>query len=406
MDSSPYSYDDGQEYEPLFYDGGYDSSSVSRCNFDGISEISDECYSIYEQSLSDSYFEDYDDELSSNFSCFETDSSLYDYQSETTTTSGSTPERSMKSRFKDTDDKPVLNGILKRTNNSNTYNESISTPITQATIDKIRESEFEDILQYARDIVNPDPAAKLTFSSQPAKVVQGSFRHLLSVKEINSNNGAFKYRTVEITRNGEEDLGISIRKGDGWEKKDGIYISRVALGSIFDQYEILTVGDEVIKINKVDVKKMNVDDVIRLMHIPEKLSVTIKLLTPFSRKRVEKSGINKFRLEQKKFVGGGSMDDTNRFAHLRIKSNGRKTFEKPKRTILVRNKTTQQKEQKQSKISPYRTMEGGRIVPTAKNALSPVRECHSESNLSQNNRPRRQSYVTWSDQRCITSEPF
>jgi len=55
-----------------------------------------------------------------------------------------------------------------------------------------------------------------------------------------------------------------------------------------------------VKVNNVDVKRMSADDVIRLMHIPRKLSVTVKMLTPFSKKRVDRSGIealknNKFK---------------------------------------------------------------------------------------------------------------
>ena len=65
MDSSSVdSYERGRDYQ--YYDGGYDSSSVSQYNIDGMSESSEEFYSIYERSSIDSYFDEGDeDDLSS-----------------------------------------------------------------------------------------------------------------------------------------------------------------------------------------------------------------------------------------------------------------------------------------------------------------------------------------------------
>ena len=191
--------------------------------------------------------------------------------------------------------KPPLNGILKRSGRDNykteiNSNDSITAPITitQDVIDKMYETELEDVLQYARDIVKPHHAVPSIFSYQTSEVVKGSFRHLLSVKEIFSKSGHFKYRTIEIGRTADDDLGFSLRQGDDWERKDGIYISRISLGSIIDQYEILTVGDELMQINKVDVTNMKVKDVITLMHIPEKLSITIKMLNRIQISRIYK----------------------------------------------------------------------------------------------------------------------
>ena len=370
--SSDGSYEHGRDYEQ-YCDFGDDCSSVS--NTVVTSESSEGYYSIYEQSSID-YNED--DISSSDFYFYENDSSYDDFRSDSSIAASRSPEENtnLSSEEGGRKEKPPLNGILKRTrgevDNYNTEinnNDSTTVPIsiTQAVIDKIRETELEDVLQYARDIINPDPSAQMTFSYQPAKVVQGSFRHLLSVKEIFSKTGAFKYRTIEIHRNGDGDLGFSVRQGDGWEKQVGIYISRVSLGSIFDQYEILTVGDQIMQINKVDVTKMNVEDVIRLMHIPERLLVTIKMLTPFSKKRVEKSGIHDNKnVKQKKILSVTNCENTYKVAQMKIgSSDKRHVVLPPKRAILVNHKNNEKKDKKTMRISPYRTMEGGGSVPTS-----------------------------------------
>ena len=386
--ASTYSYSNDYEFNQL-HDFGYDSLSAS--HFDGLSETSEELFSIYEQTSTDSYFDEYEDDLSSNYSIFETDSSIDDFQSGSGNTSIRRPsEYSLLSRRREYNEieKPVLNGILKR------KDISIPNVIPRDTIEKIRENELEDVLQYARDIVDPDPAARKTYSSQPAKVVQGSFRHLLSVKEVHSKTGAFLHRTIEITRNTEEDLGFSIREGDGWEKKNGIFISRVALGSVFDQYGILAVGDEILQINKVDIRNMKVDYVVRLMYIPQRLSMTIKMLTPFSKKRIADTKIDTRKSKHRTSVPKPVSDNFYKVAQLQIGSKKRDS-NKPGKTILVRNKKVSSDDESK-KVSVYRTMEGGKLPPVkTKSNLSPIRENNSE--VKTQSKP---SYVTWSDQRC------
>ena len=89
---------------------------------------------------------------------------------------------------------------------------------------------------------------------------------------------------------------------------------------------------------------------------------------------------------------------------MKIGSNGRRNNDQPKRTILVRNKRNTSKDQKTVKISPYRSMEDGKSAPFSKNNLSPIREVISETNNPE--KQRRQSYVTWSDQRSVSSDVF
>ena len=416
------SCDQERQYEKELYDGyilDVTSPLMSPYhNNDGMSTSSEEYGSIFEKSSLGSYVDDFDDLSSTEFYFHKSYSSENKYHSDTSSTIQSTNEESSSllepssHRIKP---QPLLNGILKRnryacgSKEKYSINGNESQKITDTVIDKIRESELEDVLQYAKDIINPDPSSKTTSSPQPAKVVRDSFKHLLSVKEAKSKTGAFKYRTVEIPRSGDEDLGFSVRQGDGWEKKDGIFISRVSLGSIYDKYEILAVGDELMQVNKVDVRKMTADDVIRLMYMPQRLSITIKMLTPFSHERLAKSGVTSFNVFHKKqFVSPPKAAGHYKVAQMKIGNSEKRNVVQPKRTILVRNKTSDNnavsKEQKKVKISPYRTMENGREVSISLK-LSPIREVNSESQLDTGLGGERQSYVTWSDQRSVISGP-
>ena len=58
-------------------------------------------------------------------------------------------------------------------------------------------------------------------------------------------------RKVEIQKVPGQSLGFFIRFGNGIERLDGIFISRVTLGSFADVNNLLHAGDEIIEINKV-----------------------------------------------------------------------------------------------------------------------------------------------------------
>ena len=457
-----------------YYDIGYDSSTVMDAYFSEDLSTTDEfCCNFSDNNstvTTDSCFGEYEDQFSFDSSSHilyeDTDSSSVDggRAASYTTTSRSTPDSSLRSSSV-TLNKGSLNiiqrvprptqnrGILKTKNTNyqqqNSTNkkesgggegsDSTGAVITHETLEKIRECELEDVLQYARDITNPDARAERTFCSQPVKVVQGSFKHMLSVRELYSKTGAFKYRTIDVLRNTDDEVGISVRKGDGWERDDGIYVSRISLGSVFDQYEILQVGDEIVHVNKVDVKAMSADDVIRLMHIPEKLSITVKMLTPFSKKRVERSGIEE--LKKERFMtaqqntqvlqrGGRSTKNQrktkakpvvvvsssrsneclSKVAHLQIGTPDRRYIRTNKRdgtavnkmqngSILDNNGNDESPnlnsgQRTTVKISPYRTMSVEGTGRNTRQCLSPIREFSSTPTLAQ----RKQSYVRWFDE--------
>lgn len=83
--------------------------------------------------------------------------------------------------------------------------------------------------------------------------------------------------SVDITRRSKkEPLGFFIRQGDGCLKRTGIFISRVTKGSLADTGGLLKVGDEILKINEVDIKGYCLTDVVQLIQVPSRLILTLR----------------------------------------------------------------------------------------------------------------------------------
>ncbi|XP_049782686.1 rho GTPase-activating protein 100F [Schistocerca cancellata] len=76
---------------------------------------------------------------------------------------------------------------------------------------------------------------------------------------------------VEIVKRPGQTLGLYIREGNGLERSDGVFISRIALESAVYNSGCLKVGDEILAVNMVDVTRMSLDDVVIIMSIPRRL---------------------------------------------------------------------------------------------------------------------------------------
>lgn len=160
--------------------------------------------------------------------------------------------------------------------------------LSQEEFLRMKDAEQQDdffTLRNAQDIKNPDTESD-THSMLSVKLVPNSFRRVLGVKEICSKQGTFLHRTIELHHKPGESLGFLIRQGDGWSRRDGIFVSRLILGTDVDNFELLRVGDEIIRVNKVDVRAMSVNDVSALMQMAKRLIITVKVLTPLSKKKL------------------------------------------------------------------------------------------------------------------------
>ncbi|CAL8093365.1 unnamed protein product [Orchesella dallaii] len=104
--------------------------------------------------------------------------------------------------------------------------------------------------------------------SRPA---QDAVRKFLSMQD-----GLHSVHFVEIVKRPGQTLGLYIREGNGLDRYDGVFISRIAIESAVFNSGCLGVGDEILAVNLVDVTHMSLDDVVILMSIPRRLVLTIR----------------------------------------------------------------------------------------------------------------------------------
>ena len=81
---------------------------------------------------------------------------------------------------------------------------------------------------------------------------------------------------VEIVKRPGQTLGLYIREGNGLNRSDGVFISRIALESSVYSSGCLQIGDEILAVNLVDVTRMSLDDVVIIMSIPRRLVLTTR----------------------------------------------------------------------------------------------------------------------------------
>lgn len=89
------------------------------------------------------------------------------------------------------------------------------------------------------------------------------------------DDGGF-VQSVEILKRPGQSLGFYIREGNGRDRSDGVFISRVASGSVADQNRLLRIGDEILSVNDCDVRGKRLDDVVVAMSVQKRLLLTVR----------------------------------------------------------------------------------------------------------------------------------
>ncbi|KAG8233467.1 hypothetical protein J437_LFUL013755 [Ladona fulva] len=92
-----------------------------------------------------------------------------------------------------------------------------------------------------------------------------------AAKFLALQDSRYAVNLVEIVKRPGQTLGLYIREGNGADRNDGVFISRVALESAVSGSGCLGVGDEILAVNMVDVTRMSLDDVVIIMSIPRRL---------------------------------------------------------------------------------------------------------------------------------------
>lgn len=97
----------------------------------------------------------------------------------------------------------------------------------------------------------------------------------MGIKTIEMENSSV-IQTVEIFKRPGQTLGFYIREGNGQDRQEGVFISRIQAGTVAESNGLLHIGDEIMSVNSVEVGKMSLDDVVILMSIPRKLILKIR----------------------------------------------------------------------------------------------------------------------------------
>ncbi|CAH1773515.1 unnamed protein product [Owenia fusiformis] len=112
----------------------------------------------------------------------------------------------------------------------------------------------------------------------------------MGIKNMEVQDDDSVIQTVEIVKRPGQTLGFYIREGNGNDRSTGVFISRIAQGSIVEDNGLLRIGDEILSVNKVDVSRMSLDDVVILMSIPKKLVLSIRTQRGISSKSLTSLG--------------------------------------------------------------------------------------------------------------------
>jgi len=86
-------------------------------------------------------------------------------------------------------------------------------------------------------------------------------------------------QTVEITKRPGQSLGFYIREGNGRDRGDGVFISRLAVGGVVDLNGLLHVGDEIVSVNTLPVLGRRLEDVVISMSVARRLVLTVRPAT-------------------------------------------------------------------------------------------------------------------------------
>ena len=151
--------------------------------------------------------------------------------------------------------------------------------ITKEIVERIKAAESEKPLQNTKmDSLRQGATCHrlIGYNDNGNSLLNQVSQRIARVIEVFQDEEGFWIRRIEITKVPGQGLGFFIKKGNGFDRRSGVFISRVSLGSILDAYGLLHTGDEVLQVNKVNLRGFQLEDVALMMQIPDKLLLTTK----------------------------------------------------------------------------------------------------------------------------------
>ena len=105
-------------------------------------------------------------------------------------------------------------------------------------------------------------------------VLPDTFTKVAGISSVELNDGAPAAVTIDLDKSSGDTMGVFLRQGDGFDCPTGIYVSRLEMGSAAEAMG-MHVGDEVIKVNGVDVSQAEIARVEMLMSVVDIVALTI-----------------------------------------------------------------------------------------------------------------------------------
>ena len=123
------------------------------------------------------------------------------------------------------------------------------------------------------------------------ELIPGSFQHHLSYKELWPKHANYKIKVIEVWREkSKETIGFSVQVGNGWDRQDGFFVSRILIGSVYDMCGLLSIGEEIVKIDDTDVADMNVSQAVGYFFDNPHFKIYVKVRIPFAKQRIATRG--------------------------------------------------------------------------------------------------------------------